>query len=963
MKKIIAILLLAAAGTVSAWLTSCASRTTAHTHVFSDEWTYDEVYHWHAAECAHMAETEGKAEHVFDQGIRTEATFESEGFVTYTCTVCGYQKTTVTDPVKEHAFSDVLTHDGGDTHWYACLDEGYEDLKKGEETHALVETDYDESTGYATYTCVCGYSGRFLRSTVLVLPEVTTEVFVGQKLSNLPLSGGQGSVEGSFVWSEPETVVTASGNYNVTFLPYDPEYAPATQTISLTAVQLTVTVTAGEYGSASPSGEIAVNYGENLTVAFIPDNGYKVGTLIVDGEEVAAARSFSFEKLTANHTVDVTFTEMTEEDLTFTLTFVSGTENAWYFDGEVLTFTEIDSKTTYAISGELEGSILIDVGDDYKFDLELTGFTLSCDTVNPITVLSGDEVSLTAKKGTSNFVYDTREGIDDTDETLFSAAIYSLTDLEICGKGSLTVESSNNDGIHTKDDLQVKNLTLSVTCVDNALKGNDGVEITDATTTLVAKQGDCIKTTNSHINENTLNQKGTVSVSGGTHNLYAACDGIDSAYDVLIDDETTVLNVYTDRYSSYSEEITAISEGIYYLRYTSTAYKFSVRYSNGDDDCLWVNASDDYQTVSSSSGRPGGSNTRYYYYTFPKKTGYTKLAVYMYSSAQTQGQAVDYYARSEEKSTNSSYDTIALTYLSGSLSVSWTNYATTTTRPGGGMGGMQEGNTDKGDHSTKGIKAANEIKIEGGTIFVQAYDDAFHAGDGDMIDGGITLDNGSLPTGNLTVNGGSVTAFSHDDGLHAEGTLFVNGGNVSVTGSYEGLEGTCVAIRGGSVSVRSSDDGVNATAASGTGIEISGGTVYVYATGDGLDANSKTSYGGILFSGGRTVVVCNSNGNSAIDTEQGYTHTGGTVVAVMTSGGMTSESSNGKTAGMTTKSSLSLTSGSYLTAAVNSATTVSVRMPCSMTAYVVYLGSSGATISSSSSVSGTPDADGVVWAV
>ena len=1032
-KRMIALLLAFACVTSMGALSACSIDDSNHTHTYSDEWTFDETYHWHNAECAHMSETKDKAKHTFDDGTETPATFESAGYITYSCTVCDYEKqvegeaklehnysdklthengdthwyacidegyeslkkgetehvfddgvyteatfesagytsyTCVCGFTKqiegeaklEHNYSDTLTHDNGDTHWYACIDEGYESLKKGEEKHNLTESDYDETTGYATYTCACGFSTQYLRCAITSLPMVSSTVYVGQKLSDVTLSGGTGSVDGTFAWSAPDTVISASGNYNVTFTPTNSEYASITGAVAITATQLTVTVNVGNGGSASQSGVISVNYNDNLTVTFTPDSGYTLDTLTVDGNAVTTTSVYTFENITASHTISVSFSEQVDVfDLPFTLTYVSGTENAYTYADNVLTFTTITADTVYSISGEFEGNIVIDVDTTgtYKFDLEMTGFTLTSDSINPITVLSGNEVSLKAKNGYENYIYDNRAAIDPTDTTLYSAAVYSLVDLEISGRGKLALVSANNNGIHTKDDLQVKNLTLSITCVDNALKGNDSVEITSATTTLIAKQGDCIKTTNSHINETTGNQKGTVSIAGGTHNLYAACDGIDAAYNVLIDDATTILNIYTDKYSEYSEEVTDVSEGTYYLRYTSTSYKYSIKYYNSDTDYLWVNVSDSYKTVSSSSpgGRPGmgGISSTYYYYTFAKNTNYSKLVVYMYTSSQTQGQDTNYYACSDYKTISTSYDTVALTYSSGSLSVSWTNY--TTTSMGGMGGGMQEeGNTDKGTYSTKGIKAANEITINAGTIYIKAYDDAIHA-----KNDGVTLENGENPTGNVNICGGAITVYSNDDGVHADGTLTISGGTVTVTNSYEGLEGTFVNIQGGSICVVSSDDGVNATTTSGYGITIAGGTLYVYATGDGLDANSRDSYGGILFAGGKTVVICNSNGNSAIDTESGYTHTGGQVVAIMTSGGMTSESSHGNSTGMTTKSSLSLSNGGYLTVTVNLATVATVKMPCAMTAYVVYLGSSSATIASASSSSATLDSNGVFW--
>ena len=90
-----------------------------------------------------------------------------------------------------------------------------------------------------------------------------------------------------------------------------------------------------------------------------------------------------------------------------------------------------------------------------------------------------------------------REAVDTTNKNIYTGAIHSEVDLEIGGKGELIVISENNNGIISKDDLQVKNLTLFVACSDNALKGNDSVEIIDCNTTLIASKGDCIKTSKS----------------------------------------------------------------------------------------------------------------------------------------------------------------------------------------------------------------------------------------------------------------------------------------------------------------------------------------------------------------------------------------------------------------------------------------------------------------------------------
>ena len=271
------------------------------------------------------------------------------------------------------------------------------------------------------------------------------------------------------------------------------------------------------------------------------------------------------------------------EQLEFEINCISGTNDCFTVENNTITFSNITSDSVYSISGKLTGNIIIDVSEEYKFDLELNGFTLQSNTTNPIIVLNGNEVSIKAQKDYINYIYDYRDAIDETDETLYSGAIHSLVDLEIGGKGQLNIVSKNNNGIHSKDDLQVKNLNLFVSCVDNALKGNDSVEIEEATLKLISTQGDGIKTTNSDISSKG-NQRGTISILDSKIDIFAACDGIDAAYNVQIDGENTSINIYTDKYSNYSEEVTNNSTDTYYIRYSNSSYKYLQNiYSNHDE--------------------------------------------------------------------------------------------------------------------------------------------------------------------------------------------------------------------------------------------------------------------------------------------------------------------------------------------------------------------------------------------
>lgn len=85
---------------------------------------------------------------------RIEPTFEKDGFVTYTCVLCGdtYSEEL---PHLVHSYGEEWSHDNH-YHFHQCLDKGYEDLHKDEGEHSFEVT---RSGDVTTYTCsVCEYS-------------------------------------------------------------------------------------------------------------------------------------------------------------------------------------------------------------------------------------------------------------------------------------------------------------------------------------------------------------------------------------------------------------------------------------------------------------------------------------------------------------------------------------------------------------------------------------------------------------------------------------------------------------------------------------------------------------------------------------------------------------------------------------------------------------------------------------
>ncbi len=64
---------------------------------------------------------------------------------------------------------------------------------------------------------------------------------------------------------------------------------------------------ANKGGAISPSGETTVTEGNSLTYIIAPDNGYGILAVSVDGEQVGAVSSFTFNDVRKDHTISVAF--------------------------------------------------------------------------------------------------------------------------------------------------------------------------------------------------------------------------------------------------------------------------------------------------------------------------------------------------------------------------------------------------------------------------------------------------------------------------------------------------------------------------------------------------------------------------------------------------------------------------------------------------------------------------------
>lgn len=540
------------------------------------------------------------------------------------------------------------------------------------------------------------------------------------------------------------------------------------------------------------------------------------------------------------------------------------------------TITQNDSVYTitqageYTVTGLLsEGQIVVDADDNAEITIVLNGTSITCSNGSPIYIKNADNVKIKSEENTYNCIVDARTEADDNSDNSSSengnAAIYAACDLKLVGKGALSVTGNYNNGIQSKDDISIKNVTIKVNAVNNAIKGNDEVAIESGEIIAISRKGDGIKTSNSSLSTKEK-QKGNVIISGGNIDIYAACDGIDAAYGVDVSGDGN-LNIYTDTYSDYSEAVAADTSG-------SSASSSGSPISTPDSSA---------SNPGSSASNPGSSNQNQG--SSSKSSSNATMMTYI-TTANTDNQNNSRVGTPPDMNNaqnngnmgnppdmnNSSSNSDNNPDMKG-------NFGGRNRAANGMPGNNSSGNSSKKSYSTKGIKAESEINISGAAINISSTDDGILANS----DSGV-LETGEDGKGIISISGGTITISTGDDGIHADKELNITDGYINVLTSYEGLEAITINISGGQSFVYAADDGINACTGDGTStplINITGGYVDV-TTGSG-DTDGIDSNGNYTQSGGMVLVKGGSSSgqvSGSIDVDGNITITGGTCVAL-----------------------------------------------------------------------------------
>jgi hypothetical protein len=410
--------------------------------------------------------------------------------------------------------------------------------------------------------------------------------------------------------------------------------------------------------------------------------------------------------------------------------------NAMTADGAGVTINGniaiITSAGIYSINGTMtDGQIIVDTKDEEVVRLILNGVDIHCSTNPPIYITSAKKTVIILADQTMNQVSDGKsynlvnQGVNEP-----NAAIFSSSDLTICGNGALSVNGNYNDGISSKDGLIIRSGTITVRSVDDGIRGKDYLIIKGGNIA-VNVAGDGLKSDN-----DADFAKGYIYIESGGMNITSGGDAIGAVTDVLIADG----------------EISIISgggnTGRMYI-YDSTSAKGIKAGVNTiiEEGSFGINSADDALHSNGNLAINGGS--------FTVASG--DDGIHADSTVEINGGVI---------TISKSYEGIEgaiITINNGDIHVTSSDDGINVSS-GGGDGGMN-GGPGQGGFSQSGN---NYLYMNGGRIVVTA------AGDGMDINGSVVMTGGTILVNGPTAN---------DNGALDYNTFKITSGFVVAVGS------------------------------------------------------------------------------------------------------------------------------------------------------------------------------------
>jgi trimeric autotransporter adhesin len=499
----------------------------------------------------------------------------------------------------------------------------------------------------------------------------------------------------------------------------------------------------------------------------------------------------------------------------------------------------------YSLSGSTtDGMFKIYSGK--RFNLILDGVSITNSKGPAINIQSENKASILLEEGTSNYLADgavyaeavtkSNGKAEDQKAALFSEGkmVFEGTgnltvtgncsekhaicsdDQFVVNNGFITVAASSRDAVHAGNGVEINGGTVTVTAIGDGIDGGDGA---------VLITGGKVTTTNESLDVKGITCDSTMDILGGEISVTISGNqskGIFSKQNMSLKGGTVSINTY----------------GGVNLETSGSGFNPSYCSAIKCDSAITIDGS----TIIIKSTGAGGKGI---------STDYDLNILSGTLNVTTTGNGATYQ---DSLAATDSYSAICLTVERNILINGGT--VTLTSSGTGGKGIKDKGTLTIGsaDCSPTVNVTTSGTKI---TISTSPGDGGWGGGPGGSTG---TYDEAKAikSKGAVTINNGTVSISSADDGIKSNTSVIINNGNLSITKSIEGIESPVITVSNGNVSITASDDGFNATMSltaggtemnDGSMLTINNGTVAVSTTtGDCIDSNGK-----FLMTGGTVI--------------------------------------------------------------------------------------------------------------
>lgn len=540
--------------------------------------------------------------------------------------------------------------------------------------------------------------------------------------------------------------------------------------LSVSAFAQTINFNNGSVTYSFPAeiaGEMLFS-GETVTVANRPFDLKEWSKINVDNAEIESnIVAVQYSDNTASVTVSGNIAQYIDVDVVGT--HVSITQSDQVSEN---TCGEI----TYVLKGQSnDGSLALN--GSYKSTIELQGLSLTNPSGAVLDIQNGKRIAISAKNGTVNVLTDGKGSQ--------KGAISCKGHIELKGKGELTVTGNQSHAVYAKEYVEIKNLTLNIAgAIKDGINCNQYFLMESGNLNIGNVGDDGIQTAFKDDTDREADDTGTITIKGGT---LAVSINADAAKCLKADGDILV--------SDGNLNLTSNSNGIW----DSSKNKTKASACIGADGNVTISGGM-LDLKATGSGGKGISCDGIFTSGGGKIDIATSGGMLVYSN----GTLNHNYTNSVDR-INSDYKSSAkgIKADSGVIINEGELYIVTST------------------NNAEGIESKNDLEINGGKIFVKAYDDGINS------------------SKDFRVNGGELTVISIvGDGLDSNGNLTISGGYIRTMGSG-GME-----------------MGLDANTETGCSVYITGGTLFAFG-GSNTYPNKNSS----------TQAFVRTNGAIKADTE------------------------------------------------------------------------------------------------